>query len=89
MLAGSLSARLACLVWAGAGVVLALPVLPDSELEPQADKARPTIAAPVVSVIAGERRRAIRDIPSTQVELHWTSASCHQGKDKAMMVTLL
>ena len=41
----------------------------DSELEPQPLSARPMIAAPAVSVTTGERRLAIRDIPSTEAGL--------------------
>ena len=58
ILAGSLATRAGSAAWVAAFVVLAEGV--DNELEPQALRARPTIAAPAVSVIAGERCRAIR-----------------------------
>src|SRR5665647_1877008 len=67
-LAGSLATR------AGSAACDAAGVLPevvgvDSELEPQALRARPTIAAPAVRVTTGERRLAIRSIPSTEAGL--------------------
>src|SRR5665811_1583342 len=68
ILAGSLATR------AGSAACDAAGVLPevvgvDSELEPQALRARPTIAAPAVRVTTGERRLAIRSIPSTEAGL--------------------
>jgi hypothetical protein len=59
--AASADCVVAAAVLLGAGV--------DSELVPQALRASPTMAAPAVSVIAGERRLAIRSIPSTEAEL--------------------
>src|SRR5450631_1460584 len=67
-LAGSLAARAASTLWDAAGVLPEV-VGVDRELEPQALRARPTIAAPAVNVTTGRRRRAIRGIPSTEAGL--------------------
>src|ERR1035437_7914897 len=67
-LAGSLAARAASTLWDADGVLPEV-VGVDRELEPQALRARPTIAAPVVSVTTVGRRLAIGSIPSTEAGL--------------------
>src|SRR5664279_4922075 len=82
-LAGSLATRAGSTAWAVAATVLeGLEVV--SELEPQALSAIPTIAAPAVTVITGERRLAIRSFPSTELNETWSiRASCHPKSTNA------
>jgi hypothetical protein len=63
-----MAARAASTDWVATVALLEL-VGVDSELEPQALRAKPTIAAPAVSVSTGERRLAIRSNPSTELKL--------------------
>jgi hypothetical protein len=66
ILAGSAAAIAALTDWDAAGALVEVAEV-DSELDPQALRARPMIAAPAVSVTTGVRRLAIRGIPSKKL----------------------